>query len=84
MVLDDIFSGVFFTPDGDLLDVSSDEDVGLNVTLSSISSSEGRAHTPFARYAVPGDSPDLTGVGGRSGHVGAFSRPRPESSGRRF
>ena len=83
-MLDNIFSGVLFTPDGDLLDVSSDEDVGLNVTLSAISSSEGRAHTPFVRYAVLGDSPDLTGVGGRYGHVGTFLRPRPESSGRRF
>ena len=83
-MLDNIFSGVLFTPDGDLLDVSSDEDVGRNVTLSSISSSEGRAHTPFARYAVLGDSPDLTGVGGRYRHVGAFLRPRPESSGKRF
>ena len=83
-MLADIFSGVLFTPDGDLLDVSSDEDVGLNVTLSSISSSEGRAHTPFARYAVLGDSLDLTGVGGRYGRVGAFLRPRPESSGGRF
>ena len=82
IILDDIFSGVLFTPDGDLLDVSSDEVVGLNVTLSSISSSEGRAHTPFARYAVQGGSPDLTGVGGRSGYVGAFLRPRPESRGK--
>ena len=32
MRLDDIFSGLFGTPDGDLLDVASDEDVGLNVT----------------------------------------------------
>ena len=39
-MLDDIFSGVLFTPDVDLLDLSSDENVGLNVTLSSISSSE--------------------------------------------
>ena len=83
-MLDDIFSGVPLTPDGDLLDVSSDKDVGLNLTLSFFSSSEGREHTPFARYAVLGDSPDLTGVGGRYSHVGAFLRPRPEPSGRRF
>ena len=83
-MLHDIFSGVLFTADSDLLDVSSDEDVGLHVTLSSISSSEGRAHTPFARYAVLGDNPDLTGIGGRYGQVGAFLRPRPESSGSSF
>ena len=84
MLLDDIFSGVFFTPDGDLLDVSSDEDVDLGVTLSSISISEGREDIPFAQYAVLGDSPDVTGVGGRSGHAGAFLRPRPASNRRTF
>ena len=83
-MLDGIFSWVLFTPDGDLLDVSSDEDVSLNVTLSSSSSNEGRAHTPFARYAVLADSPDLKEVGGLSGHVEEFRRPRPESSGIKF
>ncbi|CAN0038503.1 unnamed protein product, partial [Ascophyllum nodosum] len=58
---DDIFYGVSSTRDGDLLDVSSDEYIGLNVTLSPISSSEGRTQTPFAQYAVLGDSHDLTG-----------------------
>ena len=82
--LDDIFSGAFFTSDGNLLDVLSEEDVGLNLTLPSISSSEGRAHTPFARYAVLGNSPDVTGGGGCSGQVEAFLRPRPGPTGRKF
>ena len=78
------FSGVFFTPDDDLLDVMLDKDVGFNVARSFISSSEGRAHTPFVKYAVLGDSPDVAVGGGRSNHVGAFLRPRPGSSGRKI
>ena len=50
----DVYSRVFFTPEGDMLDVPSNEDLGLNVTLSSITSSENRAHTPFPQYAVLG------------------------------
>ena len=60
-MLDDIFSEVFFTLDGDLFDVSSDEDVDLNVTLPSISSSEGRAHTPFCAIRGTGGQPRLNG-----------------------
>ena len=84
IMLDDIFSVVFFPPDGDRLDVSSDEDVGRNVTLSSISSSEGRAHTPFAQYEELGDSPDLTGVGGRSGPLEHFYIPGQSQAGEDF
>ncbi|CAN0085466.1 unnamed protein product, partial [Ectocarpus sp. 8 AP-2014] len=50
--LDDVFSGVFFSPDGDLLDIPSDGDESLNLTLSSTSISEGTTHTPFAQFAV--------------------------------
>ena len=52
---------MFFTPDLDLLDVLSDEDVGLNVTLSSISSSEGRAHTPLRAVRGTREQPRLNG-----------------------
>ena len=67
---------MFFTPDGDLLDVSSDEDVSLNVNLSSISSSEGRTHSPFAQYAILGNSPDLTGA--RSVFTSSLARVKGE------
>ena len=73
--LDDTLSRVFFTPDGDMLDVLSDEDLGPNVTLSSTSSSEGRAYIPFVQYAAFGYNSDVMGGGGRSGHVGTFPRP---------
>ncbi|CAM9863436.1 unnamed protein product, partial [Ectocarpus fasciculatus] len=52
--LDDVFSGVFFSPDGDLLDIPSDGDESLNLTLSSTSISEGTVHPPFAQFAVLG------------------------------
>ena len=67
---------MFFTPKVELLDVRSDEDVDLSVTLPSTSTSEHRAHTPFTQYAILGDSPDVTGGGGRSGQVGgSFMSP---------
>ena len=58
-MLDDIFSGVLFTPDGDLLDVSSDEDVSLNVTPTSISSSEGSRAHPLRAVRGTGGQPRL-------------------------
>ncbi|CAN0477186.1 unnamed protein product, partial [Hapterophycus canaliculatus] len=50
--LDDVFSGVFFSPEGDLLDIPSDGDESLNLTLSSASISEGTNHPQFAQFAV--------------------------------
>ena len=76
----DIFPRLFYTSDGELLDVPSDEDV----TLFSISTSEGHANTPCAQYAILGSNPDVTGSGARSGHDEAFLRPPLGSSGRRF
>ena len=67
---------MFFTPDGELLDFSSDDDDGHNVTFSSTSAVEGRTHPPFAQYAVLGDNPDATGGGDDSGHAeGVFMSP---------
>lgn len=47
---------MFFTPDGELLDIPSDDDENLNITLSTTRTSEGSAQTPFAQFAVVGDS----------------------------
>ena len=82
--VDDIFSGVFSTPDGDLLEFLSDEDVDLNVTLSSTSSSEGWAHIPFAQYAVLRRQPRYDGRWRPLRTRWTFLRPRPGSSERRF
>lgn len=54
--LDDIFSGVLFTPDGELLDIPSDDDENLNITLSTTRISEGRTQTSFGQFAVVGDT----------------------------
>lgn len=68
--LDDVFSGVFFSPDGDLLDISSDDD-SLNLTLSSASISEGTRHPQFAQFAVLGGNEDgSTNSGGDGGGGG--------------
>ena len=76
----DVFPGLFYTSDGELLDVPSDEDV----TRIFISTGEGRANTPCAQYAILGSNPDVTGSGARSGHDEAFLHPQVGSSGRRF
>ena len=82
ITLDDIYSGMLFTPDSDdLLDVSSGKDVGLKVTLPSISSSKGRAHTPFARYAVLGDSSDLPELEAATDTLGNFYVPGQNQAG---
>lgn len=57
MNLDDVFSGVFFSPEGDLLDIPSEEDDdgnSLNLTLSSATISDGARHPQFAQFAVLG------------------------------
>ncbi|CAM9905068.1 unnamed protein product [Scytosiphon promiscuus] len=72
--LDDVFSGVFFSPEGDLLDIPSDGDDSLNLTLSSASISDGANHPQFAQFAVlsGGDSGAAeSGVGGMGGGNGA-------------
>lgn len=75
--LDDVFSGVFFSPDGDLLDIPSDGDESLNLTLSSTSISEGTTHTPFAQFAVlsgrpgDGDAAAAAAAGGVSAEAAA-------------
>ena len=61
MDLNDIFSEVFFTPDEELLDIPSDNNVNRTVTFFT-STNERRAHTPLAQYAILGDSPGVTRV----------------------
>ena len=61
MDLNDIFSEMFFTPDEELLDIPSDENVDRTVTFFT-STNERRAHTPFAQYTGLGDSPVVTRV----------------------
>lgn len=63
--LDDVFSGVFFSPEGDLLDIPSDEDeegANLNLTLSSATISDGARHPQFAQFAVYGSGPSRESV----------------------
>ena len=60
MNLNDIFSEVFFTPDKELLDIPSDENVDRSTVTFFKSTNGRRAHIPFAQYAVLGDSPDVT------------------------
>ncbi|CAN0236615.1 unnamed protein product, partial [Ectocarpus sp. 4 AP-2014] len=75
--LDDVFSGVFFSPDGDLLDIPSDGDESLNLTLSSTSISEGTTRMPSAQYAVlsgtadDGDTTAAAAAGGVSAEAAA-------------
>lgn len=62
---------MFFSPEGDLLDIPSDGDDSLNLTLSSTSISEGASHPQFAQFAV-------LGGGGESGDDPA---PAPGTNG---
>lgn len=59
--MDDVFSGVFFSPEGDLLEIPSDcedEDGNdLSLTLSSAYISDDARHPKFAQFAVLGDGP---------------------------
>ena len=61
MNLNDIFSELLFTPDDELLDIPSDENVDLNITFFT-STNEGHAHIPFAQFTVLGFSSDVPGV----------------------
>ncbi|CAN0514785.1 unnamed protein product, partial [Ectocarpus sp. 12 AP-2014] len=80
--LDDVFSGVFFSPDGDLLEIPSDGDESLNLTLSSTSISEGTTNTPFAQFAVlsgtaGGVSAEAAAAAGAGEAVGEGAGPMP-------
>lgn len=67
-----MFSGVFFSPQGDLLDIPSDGDESLNLTLSSTSISDGAAHPQFAQFAVLGGNTDGSiATGGDGGGDGS-------------
>lgn len=80
--LDDVFSGVFFSPEGDLLDIpSSEEDeegANLNLTLSSATISDGARHPQFAQFAVYSSGPNRESVADLEQFMTPLFKPEDE------